>query len=111
MGENINPKTERPREPVGQEYIHASIRDIFSPLIAPKKATYQPDEQGQSSPIENLKLTGTIIGGRNPIAIIDEQFIREGDWISEYKVVRIRKKDILLESDDGKIALEMMKND
>ena len=111
------------REPPVNESLPVVLRDIFVPLKSPKKARKrptaplkspeeaqsQPTEQKPSKPPPSLKLSGTIVGGDWPIAIINDQFVRIGDWIGEYKVVRIGKTEVVLDSGDRKIELEMVK--
>ncbi len=58
-----------------------------------------------------LKLTGTVVGGENPIAIINDQFVRVGDLIDEYTLVRIGKKEVILNMDDRIVKVEMLKNE
>jgi IS30 family transposase len=111
------------REPPVNESLPVVLRDIFAPLKSPKKvksrptaplksrkkARRRPTEQKPSRPPPSLKLRGTIVGGQRPIAIINDQFVRIGDWIGEYRVVRIGKTEVLLNSGDRKIELEMVK--
>ena len=56
-----------------------------------------------------LKLTGTIVGGENPIAIINDQFVRVGDLIDEYKLVSIENKEVILDMDGRTVKVEMLK--
>ena len=112
------PKTEtkspqncrNPRATV-HERIQMAVRDIFSPQTAPKKTENHPREQRSRNTGSSLKLAGTIVGGESPIAVINNQFVRTGDWIGEFRVVRIGKKDVLLDSGGQKMALEIMKNE
>lgn len=111
------------REPPVNEPLPVVLRDIFVPLKSPKKVKSRPTaplkspkkvqrrrtEQKPSKPLPSLKLSATIVGGERPIAIINDQFVRIGDWIGEYKVVRIGKKEVLLDSGKRKIELEMVK--
>lgn len=99
------------RDPAVHKRIQMAIRDIFSPLADPTKARNQDSEETSRNPVESLTLAGTIVGGKKPIAIINDQFVRIGDWIGEFRVIRIGKKDVLLDSGDQKMALEIMKND
>ncbi|GAJ11370.1 unnamed protein product [marine sediment metagenome] len=104
-----NTRNARWREPPVNEALPVVLRDIFVPLKSPKKAQRRPTEQKPSKPLPSLKLSGTIVGGKRPVAIINDQFVRIGDWIGEYKVVRIGKKEVLLDSGNRKIELEMVK--
>jgi hypothetical protein len=89
------------------------VRDIFAPLIAlpkekppPKKRQPQPPKRTIS-----LKLNGVIIGGRNPVAIINDKFVRLGERIDGYKVVRIEKKEVFLKSSNRTIQLRLATNE
>lgn len=97
-------------EPAVDKRIQTVIRDVFSPLAKPREENQNSDEASRD-PGESLTLAGTIVGGKKPIAIINDQFVRTGDWIGEFRVVRIGKKDVLLDSGDHKVVLEVMKDD
>ena len=95
-----------------KESARSVTRDIFKPLKAAlQKGEAQTREQQPSKPTVSLKLKGTIVGGEKAIAVINDQFVRTGDWIGEYKVVKIGKKDVLLDSGNEKIKLEMVKDE
>lgn len=104
-----NTRNARWREPPVNESLPVVLRDIFAPLKSPKKVQRRRTAQKPSKPLPSLKLRATIVGGKRPIAIINDQFVRIGDWIGEYKVVRIGKKEVLLDSGNRKIELEMVK--
>ena len=91
------------------QYLSTSIRDIFSPAKSSPDKESRPKEQEEE--VSSFTLKGTIVGGERPIAIINDKFVRTGDWIGEYKVARIGKKEVLLESDGKKMVLEIMKNE
>ena len=95
-------------------------RDIFSPLNIPipekaekkpvaQKPANEPPPEPMSLP--SLKLGGTIVGGDQPIAIINDQFVRTGETISGFKVVQIEKFAVQLASGKRTIRLEMIDND
>jgi hypothetical protein len=110
----------RSRESLSKESMRAPIRDIFTPLKLQAKVKSHPASQKPSKALpskvksqptgQKLKLKGTIVGEGKAIAIINDQFVRKGDWIGKYKVVRIGKK-VLLDSGSAKIELEMMKSE
>ena len=84
-------------------------RDIFAPrkaLTVEKSKSEKPQEAPPT-----FRLKGTIVGGQRPLAIIDDRFLRVGDRIGDYNVVRIRKKDVLLMSDRTKLHLEIKKGE
>ena len=68
---------------------------------------------GKESPkaVPSLKLRGAIVGGGKPVVIINDRFLHLGDWIGDYQVVRIGKKEVLLEAGNDKIELGMVKNE
>ena len=111
----INPHEFRLREPVAYDYSQTVIRDIFSSLKAPKKLESPDEEEEKAKPnliqAVTLKLTGILVGGSKPVAIIDGEFIHDGDWIGDYRVSRIGNKDVLLVSNNESITLEMVKNE
>jgi len=109
--ETKGPKICSYRESAVHERIQTAIRDIFSPLADPKKAENQDREAASRNSGESLTLGGTIVGDKSAIAIINDQFVRTGDWIGDFRVVRIGKKDVLLDSGGQKMALEIMKNE
>ena len=113
------------------------IRDIFSPLQLTKKPKSKPKPKRQSPKVKSkpkpkkapppiptklesppepkkpppptimLELNGTIVGGKNPVAIINNQFLRTGEWIGGYRVVKIGKYKVLLSSGDYQKVLEV----
>ena len=84
-------------------------RDIFAPLKSLTARKAQTEEREEQPP--TFKLRGTIVGGKRPLAIIDDRFVRVGDRIGDYSVIRIRKKDVLLMSERTKLHLEIQKRD
>ena len=89
------------------EILSTVIRDIFAPLQSPKERETKPIAKKSLS----LKLMGTIVGGGKPVAIINDKFLHRGDRIGDYQVVRIGKKEVLLEAGNDKIELGMVKNE
>lgn len=92
-------------------YLNTTTRDIFIPLNIPKREEMRPTEEAEGKSVQQLKLKGTIVGGSRPIAIINDLFVRRGEMIGEYKVIRISEKEVLLDSGDNKIKLEILKNE
>ena len=80
----------------------------MKPLL--KKAR-QPTEQKSLKPALSLKLRGTIVGGGEPIAIINDQFMRKGDRIDGFNVVKIGKKEVLLRSANDELKLKLIDNE
>jgi len=107
------------------------IRDIFSPTkwptepkgpppepeppklteLQPKAEEPPPAEPEPPKTLPPPRVSGTIVGGKNPIAIIDGELYRIGDSIGEYKVVKITKHGILLDSGIEKVEVELVINE
>jgi hypothetical protein len=103
-------QTEEPQREVHSEKPPPFVtRDIFAPLRAWTAEENESEKPQKEPPTFTLK--GTIVGGERPLAIIDDQFVRVGDRIGDYSVVRIRKKDVLLMSESTKLHLEIQKGD
>jgi type II secretory pathway component PulC len=103
-------QTARQPERAAPESKLAVTRDIFKPLKAPPpQKDVQPLKQKPSKPTLSLKLKGTILGGEQPIAVINDQFVHTGDWIAEYQVVRIAKDEVVLSSDAHQMVLQVLK--
>jgi hypothetical protein len=101
------PNPEPAKVPVS-EPLREDLTDIFAPLKSPVKKESQPEGPEPPKPVPSFKLLGTIVGGKRPIAIINDQFARTGDWIGEYRVISIGKKGVLLDSGTIKIRLTMV---
>jgi hypothetical protein len=85
----------------------AFLRDIFAPVKPLLKKVLQPAEPTTSKPAPSLTLRGTIVGGERPIAIINDQFLRQGDQIGEFRVVNIGNKEVVLGSDTKTLVLQL----
>ena len=86
-------------------------RDIFLPAKPLKSVKVKPVAKIAQKPAPKLKLRGTVVGGDQPIAIIDDQFIRTNELIAGYKVIWIGPKMVVLDSGEKKLILEMLQND
>ena len=70
---------------------------------------------GRSQPaqreVKSLKLKGVIVGDKHSIAIINDKFVRTGERINGYRVVRIGEKEVLLRSGNKTVKLRLASND
>ena len=84
-------------------------RDIFEPIKAPppKKETQRQPEK-PLRPAVSLKLKGTITGGENAMAVINDKFVYPGDSIGEYQVVTIGEDEVILTSDTHQMVLKVL---
>jgi hypothetical protein len=87
-----------------------TIRNIFVPGKSERMAKPQAGDPSLSGFGSPLKLTGTIVGSGKPIAIINNQFLRTGQLIGGFRVVRITKNDVLLRSESQEILLKVLAN-
>lgn len=90
----------------GVSYKHhrATIRDIFEPSVSSNK----PVGKGGDTPADGgLKLQGAVIGSSRPLAIINNSFVRQGEWINGYRIVAINRKTVELSSGRKTLTLEM----
>lgn len=100
------------------KYLNAGIRDIFAEPLKPIIPKEEPEpvveepiaEEPKPPPPPPGMLKGTIVGGENPIAIIDDQFVHLGDWIGEYQVVKIAKREVHLNSGEYEVVLQVMES-
>jgi len=84
------------------------IRDLFSPLADPDPDVVEA-EKPKEEPIPKFSLSGTILGGGAPIAIINNKFLRLGDEIQHFRVQRIEKNRVQLSKDSRIVTLEVVK--
>jgi type II secretory pathway component PulC len=61
--------------------------------------------------VKSLKLKGVIVGDKHSIAIINDKFVRTGERINGYRVVRIAEKEVLLKSGNKTVKLRLANND
>ncbi len=98
--------------------LRTDIRDIFTPQALPQWAdnpsgrrgirrTGQPLAKKSTKPPLVLELSGMIVGGRKPVAIINDQFLRKGERIGDYRVIWISKNAVMLDSGKERIELEI----
>jgi len=91
----------------------AGIRDIFA---APKKTAMEkaagipsaPATAVPLKPLPPLQLTGTIIGGKRPLAVINGKFLRTGEMIAGFEVVSIARDQVVLSGEGRKVLLNTL---
>jgi hypothetical protein len=90
-------------------------RDIFRPLKIPSamasRSKKNKPAKSKPTPVPSFKLGGTIVSGGESIAIINGRFLRTGDTIAAFKVVRIEKNKVQLVSGIKNIELKMIKDE
>ncbi|MBE0556402.1 MAG: hypothetical protein IH628_04135, partial [Proteobacteria bacterium] len=99
----------------------AELRDIFVPAKAPAKETVKEaakkaaagtpsvaDAAVPVQPLPSLQLTGTIVGDKRPIAVINGRFLRTGDMIAGFEVVSIARDQVTLSGGGRKVLLNLL---
>jgi hypothetical protein len=84
------------------------IRDIFAPVQLPTDSEALIRAEQTPGPSGVLKLKGTIISGKIPMAIINDKFVRMGERIGEYQIVRINPNEVLLRSGSQEKILQIL---
>jgi len=90
-------------------------RDIFRPLKIPSAAAGRRQKNKPAkptpAPVPDFKLGGTIVSQGESIAIINDRFLRTGDTIAAFKIVRIEKNKVYLVSGIKNIELKMINDE
>jgi len=86
-------------------------RNIFTSLKSPDKAEVPKMQKEKLKPLPPLKLKGTIVEDDRSIAIVNDKYLRIGDLIDGFEVVWIGKKEVLLDSGQRQMVLEILKNE
>ncbi len=90
-------------------------RDIFRPVripsAVPSRTNKNKPAKSKPTPVPKFKLSGTIVSGGESIAIINDRFLRTGDSIAAFKVVRIETDKVHLVSGIKNIELKMIDNE
>jgi len=86
----------------------AVIRDIFAPGESAPSPEKTSTETPETPAATAFTLKGTIVAGARPAAIINGRFVRTGDWIDGYQVVKIDRKNVWLESGGHRISVDAM---
>ena len=107
--QKIKPKRrpQEPRLPVN-EFLSMSIRDIFTPVQLPTESDPLMQVEISPAPIGVLELKGTIISGNESMAVINDKFVRMGEKIGEYEIVKIDPNEVLLRSGSHEMALQVL---
>lgn len=102
------PKTRRESTLLVNEPFNIHIRDIFSPVQLPTESRPPGPVKPAPRPIGILKLKGTVIGGKEPVAVINDKFVRMGEKIGEYQIVRIDSNEVVLRSGSHEKVLQVL---
>ncbi len=103
----LKKRPQEPRLPVN-ESLRMNIRDIFSPVRLPIESQFLISSEQTPKPTGILTLKGTIIGGENPMAIINDKFVQMGEKIGDYQLIRIDPDEVLLKSGSHEKVLHVL---
>jgi hypothetical protein len=86
-------------------------RDIFRPTKTPPVEKRKPEstDSDERKSTADFQLKGTITGGSESLAIVNDRFLRRGDVIQDYTVARIDEDNVVLKSGEHEIHLEVLK--
>jgi len=68
-------------------------------------------EQEKMNISHELQFNGSILSGKNAVAIINDEFIHVGDTVNGYKVASISEQQVFIDTGRGTIILEIMPNE
>lgn len=104
-------------QPAGQpqkmafEGPRAGLRDIFAPAKKTATGTAAGIPSAAAVPLQPLpplQLTGTIIGGKRPLAIINGRFLRQGESIEGFQVLSIARNQVIIAREGRKVVLNVL---
>lgn len=101
-------------QPAGQpqkmafEGPRAGLRDIFAPAKKTATGTAAGIPSAAPVPLPPLQLTGTIIGGKRPLAIINGRFLRQGESIEGFQVLSIARNQVIIAREGRKVVLNVL---
>ena len=106
-------------EKQAQGFLVSDIRDIFeSPPPPPGmklRVKERPGHSAASSKVVpddiSLELSGTIIGGNKPMAIINEKFVRLGETVDIFRVTHIAANEVVLKAGIHERILRVLKTE
>lgn len=65
-------------------------------------------EAAPPAPPLNVELKGTIVGGNEPLALINDKFVRLGEKVGEYQVIGITPSAVHLKAGDHRKVIHVM---
>lgn len=105
---------QQPDNGSGELALPAVKRDLFRPVKRPTFVADRPPKNSKPAepePAPDFRLGGTVVSNGESIAIINDRFLRTGDTIAAYRVVRIENDKVQLVSGTRKIELKMINNE
>lgn len=102
----VHPQQTDAQELKRQDVVGGVVRNIFEPGKSVVTADARLKALDDGGPRETpLVLNGLVYSANNPIAVINGQFLRPGDQIGGYRIVRIGPKEVVMRGEDREIVL------
>ena len=103
------PSTEPPRPAVPERAPAPGTEPAAIPERAPSAGTAPAAVPGEPpKPLPSLKLTGTITGGKRPLAFINGLSVRLGEKIEGFQIVSITQNQVALEGEGRRMLLDVL---
>ncbi|CAB1083177.1 hypothetical protein JY97_02815 [Alkalispirochaeta odontotermitis] len=96
---------------VKRDIFRPADRSADRPAVVTSRSPKRKPAKPKPAPVPGFKLSGTIVSGGEPMAIINDRFLRTGDTIAAFKVVRIETGAVYLVSGNKNIELKMINNE
>ena len=90
---------------------YSQIRNLFAPQGLSPDVLLKPAGPSVTQPTQTLELSGTVLGGNTALAIINDQFIRQGQTIGGYRVAKIMPDRVHLIFGEHEKILDVMPQD
>jgi hypothetical protein len=101
-------KPVKSHRPVKQNMARRHIlRNIFEPAAPLEAIAATTPAAAQAAPL-NMTLSGTVIGGEHAMAIINNRFMRPGQTIGKYRVMRITPDKVYLAAGEDRRCLSVL---
>ena len=115
----IIPPAQKPSKPDAQPISMGRMRDIFKRPAIPiaeerVEVVSSPGGkvfQGPAPQDIQLELKGTIVSGDSSMAIINDKFVRLGEKIENFRVIRITANEVVLKAGHYQRVIQVMKTE
>ena len=94
-----------------KKYSETPVRDIFDPALPIREKNEMTGNSAvaSSEKVTDFYLKGIIKSNKNAVAIIDGRFLKENDYVGNYRIKKINEKDVVLEQGGITVKLELLK--
>ena len=94
-----------------KKYSEPPVRDIFDPALPIREKNEMTGNSAvaSSEKVTDFYLKGIIKSNKNAVAISDGRFLKENDYVGNYRIKKINEKDVVLEQGGIPVKLELLK--